>query len=429
MNILQALDDPAIFGHAFRNAGSWGAWRVFLAALFGLPLTPEQLAIYQQCTGRTMPPVTRAVEGWLVCGRRAGKSFILALVAVFLACFFDWRSHLNIGERGTIMIIAADRRQARVIMRYIKGLLQSVPMLAQLIEAERQEGIDLSNRLTIEVHSASFRTTRGYTIVAALLDELAFWRNDEGSSNPDHEIISSIRPSMATVPNAMLLCASSPYARRGALWEAYHRYFGQEGSLPILCWQADTRTMNPTVSRAFIDAEYEKDPVSAEAEFGAQFRTDVETYVSREAVEACVEWGCSERAPLDGTHYLGFVDVSGGGADSFALAVGHKQDDLAVLDCMREVQAATQSRRGDHRVRRPVEALSHQPGDRRQIWRRISPRAVPQARHPVRAEPRAEGCPLSRSAAAVEQQEGQAAGQRAADLTIDRAGKEHRARR
>ena len=203
MNILDACLDPEVFGPAFRNKASWQAWFAFLAALFGLPLTPEELAIYQQCTGRKIPPVTRAVEGWLVCGRRAGKSFILAVVAVFLACFFDWRPYLGPGERGTIMIVAADRRQARTIMRYVRGLLKAVPMLAQLIEAERQEGIDLSNRLTIEVHSASFRTTRGYTIVAALLDELAFWRSDEGSSNPDHEIIASIRPSMATTADTV----------------------------------------------------------------------------------------------------------------------------------------------------------------------------------------------------------------------------------
>ena len=143
---------------------------------------------------------------------------------------------------------------------------------------------------------------------------------------------------MATVPNAMLLCASSPYARKGVLWESYHRYYGQEGALPVLCWQADTRTMNPTVTQAFIDAEYEKDPICAEAEYGAQFRTDIESLVTREAVEACVEWGCSERAPLDGERYLSFVDVSGGGADSFALAVGHRQDDLALLDCLRETR-------------------------------------------------------------------------------------------
>ena len=308
---------------------------MFLAALFGLTLTPEQLVIYQQCTGRQQAPVTRAAEGWLVCGRRAGKSFILALVAVFLGAFFDWRPFLGPGERGTIMIIATDRRQARVIMRYIRGLLKSVPMLAQLIEAERQEGIDLSNRITIEVHSASFRTTRGYTIVAALLDELAFWRSDEASMNPDHEIINAVRPAMSTIPDAMLLCASSPYARRGSLWESYHRYYGHDG--PVLVWQADTRTMNPCVPQSFIDAEYEKDPVSAEAEFGAQFRTDIESYVSRESVENCVCWGVQERGPLANVRYDAFTDPAGGsGGDSFSLVVAHKEGDVGVLDCIRE---------------------------------------------------------------------------------------------
>ena len=246
MNIIEAISDPAIFGSAFREPETWAAWRAFLAALFGLDMDDEQLAIYRECTGREAAPTERAGEGWLVCGRRAGKSFMLALVAVFLAGFFDWRPYLNIGERGTIMIIAADRKQARVIMRYVRGLLRYVPMLKQLIEAERQEGIDLSGNVTIEVHSASFRTTRGYTIVAALLDELAFWRSEEDASNPDHEIIAAIKPAMATVPGALLAVRVSPYARKGALWENYHRYFGHDG--PVLVWQAPTRTMNPCVA-------------------------------------------------------------------------------------------------------------------------------------------------------------------------------------
>jgi hypothetical protein len=32
---------------------------------------------------------------------------------------------------------------------------------------------------------------------------------------------------MASIPDALLLCASSPYARRGALWESYRKHFGQ----------------------------------------------------------------------------------------------------------------------------------------------------------------------------------------------------------
>ena len=140
MNILDAINDPNVFAPAFsRNKQSWEPWFAFLRVLFALPLTPEQLTLYQRCTGRTDPPSKPSTESWLICGRRAGKSFTLALIAVFLASFRDWRPYLNFGERGTIMIIGADRRQSRTIIRYVKGLLNAVPMLRQLIESERSD--------------------------------------------------------------------------------------------------------------------------------------------------------------------------------------------------------------------------------------------------------------------------------------------------
>src|SRR6266480_6360755 len=125
MNIIQALDDANVFGGHFRG-GTWDAWRTFLAALFALPLTPEQLEVYQRHTGRSTPPTQPAQEAWLVCGRRAGKSLILATIAVFLAAFRDWRPFLGPGELATIMIIARDRQQARVIKRFITGLLHLI---------------------------------------------------------------------------------------------------------------------------------------------------------------------------------------------------------------------------------------------------------------------------------------------------------------
>ena len=72
---------------------------------------------------------------------------------------------------------------------------------------------------------------------------------------------------MASIPGAMLLCASSPYARRGALWRAYAKHFGKPSS--VLVWQADTRTMNPTILQEIIDEAMEADPASAAAEYGA----------------------------------------------------------------------------------------------------------------------------------------------------------------
>ena len=291
--------------------------------------------LYRQCTGRSEPPTAPQTEATLVVGRRGGKSFILALIAVYLATFRDWRPHLAPGERGTVMVIATDRRQARTIFRYVAALLRGVPMLDALIERQTGDCIDLAGRISIEVHTASFRTVRGYTVVAALLDEMAFWRTED-SANPDAEIVAALRPAMATVPGAMLLCASSPYARRGELWRAYREHHGRDDA-PVLVWKAPTQTMNPSVPQSVIDAAYERDPASAAAEYGSNFRRDIEAFLDREAIEACQRAGPPELPPVPGTSYVAFVDPSGGSSDSMTLAIGHRAPDgLAVVDVVRE---------------------------------------------------------------------------------------------
>jgi hypothetical protein len=337
VNILEATREPRLFAPWFRDRATWNAWFAFLSALFALPMTAAQLAIYQQCTNRTEPPTRPATEGWLICGRRAGKSFVLALCAVFLACFKRYREQLQPGERATILIIAADRAQARVIFRYVRGLLTGVPMLAAMIERETTDSFDLDNGTTIEIATVSYRTTRGYTLAAVLCDELAFWRTDD-SSEPDYEVLNALRPGTVTVKGSLILCASSP-SRRGSLWDTRVKHYGKDHD-PVLVWQSDTRTMNNTVPQSVIDEAFERDPVSAFAEWGGQFRTDIETFVGREIVEACIETGCFERPPVSGISYVGFIDPSGGSSDSMTLAVAHRvregEHECGVVDAVRE---------------------------------------------------------------------------------------------
>jgi hypothetical protein len=336
INIIDTIHDANIFKPFFKGT-SWVRWFVFLKALFAIPMDDAELAIYREHTRRQTPPTTPSREAWLVIGRRGGKSFVLALIAVFLATFRDWRPFLGPGEQATIMIIAADRRQARVILRYVVGLLNETPMLAKTIEAQTKETIELSNRVTIEIHTSSFRTVRGYSIVAALCDELAFWQSDETSAEPDTEVINALRPGMASIPDALLLCASSPYARRGALWESYQKHFGQEGG-EVLVWQADTRSMNPTIPQSYIDRHMADQPAKASAEYLAQFRSDIEAFVSREIIDNCTMHGLYEMPPAPLVSYSAFVDPSGGSADSFACAVGHVDGDMIKIDCLREVK-------------------------------------------------------------------------------------------
>ncbi len=336
MNILEALDDDHLFRGAIRNHSTWQAWRAFLAALFGLPMSDTEADVYRACTGRETLPQRSFEEAWLVCGRRAGKSFTMALTAVFLACFREYGEYLARGERATIMVIAADRKQARVIMRYVRGLL-TIPMLARLIERETSDGFDLTGSVTIEVGTASHRAVRGYTIAAILADEIAFWPTDEGSASPDTEILAALRPAMATIPGAMLIAASSPYAKRGAMWEAFRRYFGKDGA-PVLVWRASTRTMNPTVPQSVIDEAMERDTASASAEYLAEFRSDIESFIAREVVDAVTIPGRFELPPMAAANYVAFVDPSGGSADSMTLAIAHTEGEVAVLDAVREVK-------------------------------------------------------------------------------------------
>lgn len=64
--------------------------------------------------------------------------------------------------------------------------------------------------------------------------------------------------------------------RRGELYRAYRDHYGRESD--VLVWQADTRTMNPTVPETFITEAYAQDAAVAAAEF----RRDIESFVSRE---------------------------------------------------------------------------------------------------------------------------------------------------
>lgn len=140
---------------------------------------------------------------------------------------------------------------------------------------------------------------------------------------------------MATVPGALLLCISSPYARRGALWNTYRRHYGKEDPR-VLVWKADTRSMNPSVDQSIIDAALAEDEASARAEYLAEFRRDIESFVDPESVAGVVVSGRRELPPARDVFYRGFVDPSGGSADSMTLAIAHADGERIILDLVRE---------------------------------------------------------------------------------------------
>src|SRR3954471_23643970 len=135
LTLLEAFSDPRLFAPFFPDPESWLSWTSLIASAFGLPMSADQLAIYRKCTGRTDAPVEQMRELVLVVGRRGGKSRVLALIATWLAAFVDYRPYLDPGERGVVQVLAADRDQAKIILRYVKAFFK-VPMLAKMVERE-----------------------------------------------------------------------------------------------------------------------------------------------------------------------------------------------------------------------------------------------------------------------------------------------------
>jgi hypothetical protein len=246
------------FLDAVGKAGpSRAAWRVFWKAADGVPLDPDEVETFQRHTGRTAVPTAPAREVWCIAGRRSGKSEQAVARACWRAITRDWAVVLARGERGAIPIIAADREQARNTLGYLKGLARHDPLVAPFVATDRVRGreeprirrdrVEFRTGVDVVVRTCSFRTSRGYTLIDALLEEVASWSTAEGSADVDAEVVHAVRPAMLTTRRfgSRIVAISTPYARRGVLFQAWERHWGRDDS-DALVWVADTASMNPT---------------------------------------------------------------------------------------------------------------------------------------------------------------------------------------
>jgi hypothetical protein len=318
-----------VLGSAFAGE-TWATWKAVLKAAHALELTDEERAVVAELTKRQVLPAAPVRELWLLLGRRSGKSIIAALLAVWATCCRSYT--LAPGEVGVFVVVAADRKQARVVKRYISGLLRAHPALEALVERETAEAIWLTSGLCIEIHTCSWKTLRGYTCIGSAIDEVAFW--DSEGSNPDHEVLVALRAAMASVPSAMLIALTSVYARRGEVWRMYSKHFGRDESKDVLVLNGATRTMNPTIDEATIAAAYADDPAAAAAEYGAIFRQDVESLLSLELVSEAVVPGRDVVPPMGDRKYGWFFDGASGssaGGDAAAHAIAHRDRDGRIV--------------------------------------------------------------------------------------------------
>lgn len=315
VSLHEAMLDPALFASTF-GGPTFEPWRTVAKILDGLPLTAAELAFYREITGRDIAPSVPFLEAYLIKPRRAGGTLFAAAVGLH-AALEDYRDRLGPGEVATVGMIAADRRQARQLMNYVKGLIADSPLINAEVVNETQEAVSFAHRTQLEVHTTSFRSTRGYSYAAVICDEMAFWR-DEFSANPDIELIRAVRPGLSNL-GGRLLGLSSPHARRGHLFDMYQRYYGKDGDVLIL--KAQHSQLNPTIDPKIIERAMAEDPEAARAEWFGEFRGDVSQWLADELIDAALE----DRTGGIRRPEVAFVDVSGGRHDASALGIAHAE--------------------------------------------------------------------------------------------------------
>jgi hypothetical protein len=339
--ITAALRDPNLFGPFLGDdLSTWQGWLTALRVLYGLPVrSPESHALIRRCTGRdpVQLPAAGFNEALFLVGRRSGKSRTAAVIGAYEAVLAGHEAKLARGERGVVAVVAPTKNQGRVVRDYLRAIFDAT-VLAEEVVSETDGGFELRTGTRVEVMAGHWRTVRGFTLLAAIVDELAFMGLDEEAKvRSDAELIAALRPGLATT-GGKLVGITSPHARKGFCWAAYRRHWGSNAE-STLVWNCSSRTMNPTLSQAVVDRALAEDLAKAKAEYLGEFRDDVAAFIDPALVERLVVRGRRELPPRDGVRYVAFVDPSGGRGDEAALCIAHREGRAVVIDLLRRYPA------------------------------------------------------------------------------------------
>jgi hypothetical protein len=308
---------------------------VILLAAFGEELTAEERALFEAAAGGRAPPTRRIREMWAAVSRGAGKSRMSALLAVYLACCYKWSEQLARGERGVVMLVSPTMNQGAICLNYARGFLEASTRFVKYLGEVTADEIFLKTGISIQIRASNFRSTRGYSLLAVVIDEVAFLRSDDGQSlNPDRELYRAVLPSLVRT-GGLMVAISSPYRKSGLLFEKHREHFGKDDP-DCLVIQGKSLEFNPTLDEAAIDRATADDPAAALAEYHGQFRQDLQAFLDEGDIERTINYSRpTQIAPRPNTKYAAFLDPSGGRGDMFTAAIGHtERDGRIVVDCL-----------------------------------------------------------------------------------------------
>lgn len=192
-------------------------------------------------------------------GRRGGKSTTICRVAVYEALFAE--HNVPPGDVGVFGIVSAERPQAKDRINTIKAIFDALGVDCKALS----ETIQIKDRQReIRCYTASKEGVVGCTSIGWLLDEMTRWRDNDDGSNPAIEVVRSLMPTIATMPEAKVWWISSPFSTIDIHYELIERGNDDKQIVAI----APTWVANPTLTEE--DTRHlERDTPTWEREYAA----------------------------------------------------------------------------------------------------------------------------------------------------------------
>jgi hypothetical protein len=281
VGLLQACEDPNLFGPAFEPDGLWPRQRDLLADVEEGP----------------------RLHVWAL-GRRSSKTTSCALVGLW-CCLLrpELLAALRPGERGYAVGVATSLRQARLLVQAARSVVERSPVLRSQVEASTEDELLFVNGTGFTAFPCSSRGGRGWPIFCLVMDEAAHFLSETEGPQAADRVFEALVPSTAQFGNdARVLVASTPWGS-GNLFADLHRRASAGELEDALAQHATTAEMNPTIDPVFLAQEQARDPEGFRQEYEANFLTGGEAFLD----PAMVELATLDRPELDPALAEGWV--------------------------------------------------------------------------------------------------------------------------
>ena len=207
--------------------------------------------------------------------------------------------------------------------------------------------------LKVTFRSCVAKGLRGAGNICVILDEVAHF-TESGQSGAE-EVYNAVVPSTSaysakdpenpTIPigevEGRVILISSPLGKQGLFYNLFQIGMrGGKASENILAVQAPTWEVNPTVPAEEFEKHYLKNAAVFFTEYGGEFTDRTRGWIEKsEDLFACVDpkLRARQKAPARQPHFMG-IDLGLVG-DGTAIAIGHLDGDVIVVDLVTQIKA------------------------------------------------------------------------------------------